>query len=210
MPKYEVPTLLENMGNFTGIDDGKVYVLQVYVPCGYKPEEVAELINYRTRLVCYYRKFIGLEDAFVTAEYVYINVASPAAHDLPEFRKQIREVLLAEYGKAVSDVADFLRAISACSAGCKFALQYDSMWDVWNAMIDQEQWSYFGYVVNQILDDYLKDKLKPFKLSNLDSIRNMRDYDVRTNRTGGLTSVFAAEYLKSINPFTPPEAKHED
>ena len=211
MSKYEVPTLLDYVGKLAGIDDEKVYVLQVYVPRGYKPEKVAELINDQTRIVCYCRNFIRLSSAVadIMDDYVYINVASSAGYSLPTIRKQISEALLEEYGKAGSDVKDFLRAISACPAGCKFALQYDSMWAVWNAMIDREQWSYFGYVVNQILDDNLKDKLKPFKLSNLDSIRNMRDYDVRTNRTVSLTGVFAAEYLKSINPFTPPEVKHE-
>ena len=212
---YKIPTLIENNGTTTDIEDEVVYILQVYVPRGYKQEEVAKLINDQTRIVCYCRNFIGL-DSFAAdraARYVYINVASSAAHRYPEIRRQIREVLQAEYGKDGSDVKDFLRAISACSSGCKFALQYDSMWAVWNAMIDQEQWSYFGYVVIQILNEYLEDKLKPFKLVNIERIRVMNEFckhayaddpDVKP------TEVFAATYLKSINPFRRPEGRNED
>jgi hypothetical protein len=214
MPKYEVPTLLEYAGMLTDVDDETVYILQVYVPSGYEPETVAKLINDQTCIVCYCRNFIGLGSTAAdrAAKYVYINVASAVAHRLPEIRKQICEVLQAEYGKAGSDVKAFLRAIDACASGSKFALQYDSMWDVWNAMIDQEQWLYFCYTVNQILDDDLKDKLKPFKLVNIERIRNMKDFYSRSFASDpkAPTAVFSTEYLKSINPFMRPEGKDEN
>lgn len=215
MSKYEVPTLLENMGTIiTDVANETAYILQVYVPCGYEPETVAKHIKDRTGIICYVRNFIGLEPmaANILGDYVYIQVSPSANYRLPAIRKQISEALLEEYGKAGSDVKDFLRAISACPAGCKFALQYDSMWAVWNAMIDQELWSYFGYVVNQILNADLKDKLKPFKLVNIERIRNMKAFYSQSIVLGieTPTKVFTATYLKAINPFTPPEIEHEN
>lgn len=106
------------------------------------------------------------------------------------------------------EVENFLKDTGACSEGSKFALQYSSMADVWDAMIDQDKWSYFDYVVAQLsYKRRCKSELAP-NAKNLDVIESLRavlDPGPAAEDVWGKS--FSKTFLKQLNPFQKPGEK---
>ena len=210
---YKIPTLLKELGTLTAedIDDlhysAQYYVLQIWVPEDYDAREVARELNKHTGLATYCPEFFaGYRKA---PRCVYVNVARGAeARRIPEFRDRINNTLYKVYGSRLLGVKEFLRAISACSDGCRFALQYDSMWDVWNAMVDYKKWEYLHYTIHQINSKTEAGELEEFNLTRLSDLRKLDEF--RGTDVGALGRVFRSEYLKAINPFKRPEGRSED
>ena len=123
------------------------------------------------------------------------------------FREELIETFSANFGSVDSkaQIREFLKQISACPVGSRFALQFESMAEVWDAMVGQEQWEYFAYVIGKLLDPKWEDTTKVIKnYKNLDNIRilcTMRDKNpVEYWRTS-----FSPDFLKNLNPFKSQE-----
>ena len=124
-------------------------------------------------------------------------------------RDRLTEVLSAKFGSGPSDdLKSFLREINACSDGTKFALQYSSMADVWDAMIDQDKWSYFDYVAAQLgYEQWRESKLVP-NAKNRDVIKSLREMlDSRQSVADFWGKSFSKTFLKQLNPFPKPGEK---
>lgn len=119
------------------------------------------------------------------------------------FRKTLIESLSAKFGSVDSkdQIREFLKQISACPAGASFALQFNSMAEVWDEMLSQEQWEYLAYVIGKLMDPKWGADTAVIRNSrNLDSIRQL--YEMRNkNPVEYWRTSFSTDFLKNLNPF---------
>lgn len=102
-------------------------------------------------------------------------------------------------------VPQFCDAIDACDEGLGFALQFESIAEVWDAMVDQERWEYLAYVIGKLQDPNWGAGTAVIKSSkNLDNIRKL--YTMRNkNPVEYWRTSFSPDFLKNLNPFKSQE-----
>ena len=104
-----------------------------------------------------------------------------------------------------NSVPQFCDAIEACDEGLRFALQFGSMAEMWDAMIDQERWEYLAYMIGKLQDPKWGDSTKVIKNSkNLDNIRKLYTMQNKNPVKYWRTS-FSPDFLKNLNPFKSQE-----
>jgi hypothetical protein len=164
-----------------------------------KPELAVHVQTVRKESTCTWRDAPELSVPQIIAWFPAHN-----SEDADHLRADLIEAFSAKFGSEAygkDQIREFLKQISACSAGSSFALQFNSMAEVWDAMVSQARWEYLAYVIGKLQDPKWGAATKVIKNSkNLDNIRKLYTMQNK-NPVKYWSTSFSRDFLKNLNPF---------
>ena len=213
----QVPKVLPFIASCADMKKGKGerHGVQVFVPdCSMIDDVVSCILTSNPKLAVHVqtvRKTPSCTwdtDPELSVPQIIVWFPEKKTNSAEHLREELIEAFSDKFGSAAcvkDQIREFLKQISACPAGSSFALQFNSMAEVWDEMLSQEQWEYLAFVIAKLMDPKWGADTEVIKNSrNLDNIRKL--YEMRNKKPVEYwRTSFSTDFLKNLNPFKSQE-----